>query len=64
MTWYKVETRRAIYRTYHVEANSPDDAEKKLSKNWGDYWQVDEWEGSEEVTSDDTEIIEGAEVKQ
>ena len=58
MEWYKVETKRAIYRTYHVEAASPEDAESKLSGNIGDYWHGDEWGGSEEVTSEDTEEID------
>ena len=58
--WYKVETKQAIYRTYHVEAESRKNAEEKLSTNLEDYWElvVDEREGSEEVTSEDTEEIE------
>ena len=63
MTWYKVETRRATYRTYHVEADSPENADKKLSENFGDYWHLDEWEGSEEVTSEDIEEIDEEEVQ-
>jgi hypothetical protein len=59
MTWYKVETRRATYRTYHVEADSPENADKKLSENLGGLnWYLDEWVGSEEVTSEDTEEID------
>ena len=60
MNWYKLETKQAIYRTYHVQAESPKCAEEKLSTNLGDYWElvVDEWEGSEEVTSEDTEEID------
>ena len=58
MTWYKVETKRAVYRTYHIEADSPENADKKLSENLGDYWHLDEWVGSEEVTSEDIEEIE------
>jgi len=62
MTWYKVETKRAIYRTYHVEADSPENADKKLSENLGDYWHLDEWVGSQEVTSEDIEEIDEDEV--
>ena len=58
MTWYKVETQRVTYRTYHIDSDSPENAEKKLSENLGDYWHLDEWVGSEEVTSDDTEEID------
>ena len=58
MTLYKVETKSPIYRTYHVEASCAADAEKKLLENIGDYWKEDEWIGTEEVISDDTESIE------
>ena len=62
MAWYKVETKRPTYRTYHIEADSPENADKKLSENLGDYWSVDEWVGSEEVTSEDTEEIDEEDV--
>ena len=62
MGWYKVETKRVIHRTYHIEADSPENAEKNLSENFGDYWSEDEWAGSEEVTWQDTEEIDGNEV--
>jgi hypothetical protein len=63
MTWYKVETRQPIYRTYHVEADSPSLAEQKLeddlAKTDGTIASVDEWLLSwEEITPEDTEEID------
>jgi len=62
MTWYKVETKQAVYRTYHIEADSPESADKKLSENFGDYWHLDEEVGNQEVTSEDIEEIDEEEV--
>ena len=58
MMWYKVETKRPTYRTYHIEADSPENAEKKLSESFGDYWHLREEIGPELVTSEYTEEIE------
>ena len=62
MNWYKLETKVAVFKTYYIQADSPENAEKKLSENLGDYWSVDEWVGSEEVTSEDIEEIDEEEV--
>ena len=55
MARYKVETRQAIYRRYHIEANSTEDAEKRAMSE-GD--KEDEWVGSEEIDYYGTEELE------
>jgi len=63
---YKVETRQAIYRTYHIEANSPEEAKNRcewvIISTMRDSYKEDEWIGTEEVDSHDTEEIEESEV--
>lgn len=55
MARYKVETRQSIYRTYHIDANSTDDAEKRaMSEGYKDA----EWVGAEEIDYYDTEALE------
>ena len=62
-TWYKVETRQPIYRTYHVQADSSALAEQRLendlANNRRDYDSVDEWLLAwEKITPEDTEEID------
>ena len=66
-TWYKVETRQPIYRTYHVQADSSALAEQRLendlANNRRDYDSVDEWLLAwEKITPEDTEEIDEEEV--
>jgi|TARA_R110002020_G_scaffold364314_1_gene576675 hypothetical protein len=61
MPWYKVETKQPIYRIYHVEADSPEGAEQQLFTNLmmaKKQEHVDEWVGSENTTTEDTEEID------
>ena len=46
MLKYKVETRHSIYKTYIVEADSPDDAKAKYRDT---NFLLDEWADNEEV---------------
>ena len=57
MTVYEIETQRIVYRTYHVEADSPGQAKQLLADNYGDYWPAvgedgedGEWIGDETVS--------------
>ena len=65
-TWYKVETRQPIYRTYLVQADSSALAEQRLendlANNRRDYDSVDEWLLAwEKITPEDTEEIDDEE---
>lgn len=33
MAWYKVETRQSIWKTYRIEANSPDEAKMRYYRD-------------------------------
>ena len=63
-TWYKVETRQPIYRTYHVQADSAALAEQTLEDDLAKTDRtiaMDTLDGDEEITPEDTEEIDDEE---